>query len=195
LWDRRPESHPDLTEIPIFRFGFQCDDKYRIRGKKMSETVITTAIITIACVICAGMLLSAVYPAMNRATSSVVKTSAKLGDRIETSIDIIAEANDTSQHIYIWVKNTGAVEISQVENSDIFFGKINEFQRIPFNSSLSASVPSWSYSFENDDDDQKWDTGETLNITINSSYPLTSGNYFVKIVLYNGISDEEKFSI
>lgn len=161
----------------------------------MSETVLTTAIITIACVICAGMLLSAIYPALNRATSSAVKSSAKLGDRIETSCAIIAEANDTSQHVYIWVKNTGAAEIPQIEKSDIFFGKINEFQRIPYNSSPSAPAPCWNYAIENDDSDNKWDIGETLNITINSATTITSGDYYVKIVLYNGISDEEKFSI
>ncbi|MBE0516096.1 MAG: hypothetical protein IBX41_01725 [Methanophagales archaeon] len=176
--------------------GFSRRYKYRNEDVKMSETAITTAIITIACVICAGMLISAIYPAMHRATSSVISTSEKLGERIETSIDIIAEAtNDTSQHAYIWVKNIGASEIPQVENSDVFFGKINEFQRIPFNSSPSAPAPCWSYVIENDDGNQRWDVGETLKITINSSTPLTSGNYYVKIILYNGVSAEDKFSI
>lgn len=159
----------------------------------MAESVITASIITIACVICAGMLVSAVYPAMHRATSSVISTSEKLGERIGTSIDIIAEANQSS-YVYVWVKNTGASEIPQVEKSDVFFGKINEFQRIPFNSTLSVT-PSWNYSIENDDSDQRWDVGETLKITINSSTSITPGNYYVKIVLYNGISDEDKFSI
>ena len=159
----------------------------------MSEAAITTAIITIACVICAGMLVSAIYPAMNRATSSVVTTSEKLGDRIETSIDIIAEANQSSYE-YVWVKNTGSSEIPQIESSDVFFGEIDEFQRIPFDSSLSL-IPSWSYSIENDDGDGRWDIGETLNITINSSSVITAGDYYVKIIVYNGISDEDKFSI
>jgi archaellum component FlaG (FlaF/FlaG flagellin family) len=158
----------------------------------MAESVITASIITIACVICAGMLVSAIYPAVNRATSSVVSTSAKLGERIETSIEIIEEAN-TSQYAYIWVKNTGASEISEIEKSDVFFGPIKDFQRIPYNSTLS-STPSWNYSIENDDNDQRWDIGETLNITIKSS-GITSGDYYVKIVLYNGVSDEDKFSI
>ncbi|MGB2841197.1 MAG: hypothetical protein WBC40_01765 [Halobacteriota archaeon] len=159
----------------------------------MSEAAITTAIITIACVICAGMLVSALYPAMHRATSSVVVTSEKLGDRIETSIDIIAEANQSSYE-YVWVKNTGSSEIPQIESSDVFFGEINEFQRIPFDSSRSV-IPSWSYSIENDDGDGRWDIGETLNITINSSSEITAGDYYVKIIVYNGISDEDKFSI
>lgn len=159
----------------------------------MAEAAITTAIITIACVICAGMLISAIYPAVNRATSSVISTSEKLGERIETSIDIIAEANQSSYE-YVWVKNTGSSEIPQIENSDVFFGMINEFQRIPFNSSLSVT-PSWTYSIENDDGDGRWDIGETLNITINHSSEITTGDYYVKIIVYNGIADEEKFSI
>ncbi len=159
----------------------------------MAEAAITTAIITIACVICAGMLISAIYPAVNRATSSVISTSEKLGERIETSINIIAEANQSSYE-YVWVKNTGASEIPQIENSDVFFGEINDFQRIPFNSSLSVT-PSWNYSIENDDGDGRWDVGETLNITINYSSEITTGDYYVKIIVYNGIADEETFSI
>ncbi|MGB2726892.1 MAG: hypothetical protein WBD09_00245 [Halobacteriota archaeon] len=159
----------------------------------MSEAAITTAIITIACVICAGMLVSALYPAMHRATSSVVVTSEKLGDRIETSIDIIAEANQSSYE-YVWVKNTGSSEIPQIESSDVFFGKIDEFQRIPFDSSRSV-IPSWNYSIENDDGNGRWNIGETLNITIHTSTSITAGDYYVKIIVYNGISDEDKFSI
>ncbi len=160
----------------------------------MTETAITTAIITIASVICVTMLINAIYPAMHRATSSVVETSAKLGDRIETSIDIIAEVNK-STYEYVWVKNTGASEIPQIENSDVFFGKINDFRRIPFNSTLPAPAPCWNYSIENDDGDNRWDVGETLNITINYSSEITAGDYYVKVIVYNGISDEDKFNI
>ena len=159
----------------------------------MTETAITTAIITIASVICVCMLINAIYPAMHRATSSVVATSEKLGERIETSIDIIEEANQSSYE-YVWVKNTGSSEIPQIENSDVFFGEINDFQRITFNSTLSVT-PSWNYSIDNDDGDGRWDIGETLNITINSSSEITAGDYYVKIIVYNGISDEDKFSI
>jgi len=139
------------------------------------------------------MLINAIYPAMHRATSSVISTSENLGDRIETSIDIIAEANESSYE-YVWVKNTGSSEIPQIEKSDVFFGKINEFRRIPFDSSLSLT-PSWNYSIENDDGDGRWDIGETVNITIKSANEITAGDYYVKIIVYNGVSDEDQFSI
>lgn len=158
----------------------------------MSEAAISTAMITIACVVCASLLASAIFPAANRATSAVVSSSTQLGERIETSIEIITEANDTSQ-AYIWVKNIGSSEISRIDSSDVFYGKINEFQRIPYNPTLSVT-PSWNYSLENDDGDGRWDVGETLKITITTS-GITAGDYHVKMVLYNGISDEDKFSI
>jgi hypothetical protein len=158
----------------------------------MTETAITTAMITIACVVSASIMISAIFPALHRASSSVVSSSALLGERIETSIDIIAETNDTSQ-AYIWVKNIGASSITQIDSSDIFFGKTNDFQRIPYSATLSLT-PSWNYAIENDDSDGKWDGGETVNITIVTS-GITTGDYYVKMILYNGISAEDTYSI
>lgn len=161
----------------------------------MSESVITVSIITIACVVCAAMLVNAIFPEVNRATSSVISSSANLGERIETSVDIIAEANESSYE-YVWAKNIGTSQLaaSQIEKSDIFFGKVGHFQRISYNASLS-SAPCWKYTIENDNGNNRWDTGETVNITIDFGSEITTGDYYVKIVLYNSISDEDTFSI
>lgn len=163
----------------------------------MSESVITVAIITIASVVCATMLISAIYPEVNRATSSVISSSAKLSERIETAVDIIAEANESSYE-YVWAKNTGTTQLaaSQIERSDIFFGETGKgnFRRIPFNALLS-SAPCWKYTIENDNGNNLWDTAETINITIDYGSVITAGDYYVKLVLYNGISDEDTFSI
>lgn len=158
----------------------------------MTETAITTAMITIACVVSASLLVSAIFPALHRASSSVVSSSTLLGERIETSIDIIAETNDTTQ-AYIYVKNIGASGITQIDYSDIFFGKTNNFQRIPYDASLSAT-PSWSYVIENDGGNGQWDGGETVNVTVKTA-GITSGDYFVKMILHNGISAEDTYSI
>jgi hypothetical protein len=158
----------------------------------MAETAITTAMITIACVVSASMLVSAIFPALNRASSSVISSSALLGERIETSIDIIAETNDTSQ-AYIYVKNIGASSITQIDSSDIFFGKTNDFQRIPYNATLSIT-PSWNYAIENDEGNGKWDGGETVNIMI-ATAGITPGDYYVKMILPNGISTEDTYSL
>ena len=158
----------------------------------MTETAITTAMITIACVVSASLLISAIFPALQRASSSLVSSSTLLGERIETSIDIIAETNDTVQ-ANIYVKNIGASSITQIDCSDIFFGKTNNFQRIPYDATLSLT-PSWNYAIENDNSNGNWDGGETVNITIKTS-GITAGDYYVKMILYNGISTEDTYSI
>jgi flagellar protein FlaG len=161
----------------------------------MSSEVITVSMITIACIICAAVLVTAVFPEINRATSSVISSSAKLGERIETSVDIIAEANESSYE-YVWAKNTGTAQLAetQIERTDVFFGETDNFRRMTYDATLS-SAPCWKYSIENDNGNNRWDIAETINITIDYGSAITAGDYYVQIVLYNGISDADTFSI
>ena len=161
----------------------------------MSSEVITVSMITIACIICAAVLVTAVFPEINRATSSVISSSAKLGERIETSVDIIAEANELS-YVYVWAKNTGTAQLAetQIERTDVFFGETDNFRRMTYDATLS-SAPCWKYSIENDNGNNRWDIAETINITIDYGSAITAGDYYVQIVLYNGISDADTFSI
>jgi len=110
----------------------------------MVESAITLSIVTIGCVIFATVLVTAIYPAMNRAASSAVSTTVKLGERIETSVEIVAEANETP-YKYVWVKNTGASQLapSEIERSDIIFGETGNFQRLFYDADLS-SAPCWN---------------------------------------------------
>ncbi len=162
----------------------------------MAESVITVSIITIACVICATMLVSAIFPAVNRATSSVISANQIFAERVLTSIEIIATSNSSSQ-CYIWVKNTGSRAIPQIDRSDLFFGELRNFRRIPFDPSCTPdAAPCWNYRIENDHNDNDiWDVGETINITVNNVNELTPGEYYLNLVLYNGVSAEAEFSI
>ena len=165
----------------------------------MAESSISVAIITIACVIAATMLATTMIPAANLAASAAVSTTVGLADRIETSVEIIAETNSTPEHVHVWVKNTGQNQLAaaEIKSSSIFFGPVDNFRWIPFNSTL-AIAPSWKYIIENDTDGYaRWDTGETVNITIRwrEHEPLAPGSYFFNIVLHNAVSDEVTFSI
>jgi archaellum component FlaF (FlaF/FlaG flagellin family) len=163
----------------------------------MAESVITVSLITIACVICATMLIAAIYPAMNRASSSVTATTDQLGDRIETSIEIIEKAKDSSDSskCYVWVKNIGSSRIAKIDTSDIFFGETGAFQRLTYSDPLSGK--SWNYDIMGGDGDDRWDPKETLRITIENVDTINAGEgheYFVKLTLYNGESAEGVFS-
>ncbi|MHC1567417.1 MAG: hypothetical protein ACXQT5_03505 [Candidatus Syntropharchaeia archaeon] len=164
----------------------------------MSGETISTAIITIASVICAAAFVTAVYPSIMGASAPVVASTNVLNDRIKTDIVIIHEANNSDgTEVYIWVKNVGDNRIPSnlIDNSDLFFGQKGNFLRIDYDETRSFS-PSWNYSIENSEN-TRWEKGETIKITVNTSNdPVTSGEeYFVTFVVYNGVSDDDHFSV
>ena len=88
---------------------------------------------------------------------------------------------------YVWIKNTGVARIDGISNSDVFFGQEGNFDRIPYGGS---SAPYWEYELENDD---RWNKSSTLKITIHETEAI-SGDYFFKLVIPNGLSDERYYS-
>ena len=163
----------------------------------MAESVITVSIITVACVVCATMLISALYPAMDRASSSATVTAEAMGDRITTDIEIIEKAKDSSDSskCYIWIKSIGSVTIDGIDSADLFFGETGEFTRMSYSDPLSGN--SWKYSIVGGDGDDRCDPKETLEINIENVDTINAGagyEYYVKIILYNGESAEDVFS-
>jgi len=156
----------------------------------MSGSVISVSIITIASVVCATMLISVLYPAMDRASSSVTLTAEAMGDQIRTDIEIIEKANNTGNtECYIWVKNTGSSTIDKLDSTiDLFFGGTSDFTRMTY-----ADAPGWIYN-ECGVEDGRWVPKETLKITITDTDKISTGNCYVKISLYNGESAEDVFS-
>ncbi len=122
-----------------------------------------------------------------------------MGDQIMTDTEIIHEAvNSDENEVCVWVKNVGCNRISSglIDQSDIFFGHTENFDRISYDESASLT-PGWSYSIEQSGDND-WDAGETIRITIklSESYTFESGErYFVKFNSYNGVSEEDYFTV
>ena len=151
------------------------------------DKVITTMLLIIAGVICTVLVINAVYPAVNRSTAAMVSIAEKANDRVQSQIEIIQAANEGND-VFIWVKNVGASRIIAIEQSDVFFAEVEDFSRIPY----GEGSPHWVCEMEND---SEWVPMSTLKITIHLSSPPSSGIYFAKVVIPNGISDEHTFSI
>jgi len=112
---------------------------------------------------------------------------------MKSRINIVHASNSADRKsVYIWVKNVGTSRIVSIEESDVFFGKKNEFSRIPYVDDAGVSYPRWAYGIEND---TEWSTGATVNITISYDADPGAGTYFSKVVIPNGISDEYFFSM
>lgn len=167
--------------------------------------------LTIAGVLSAVAVLNAVYPAVTRSSGAVSAASDRVNDRLKSGIEIVhavgeldsgGSFQDTNGNgkfdFLIWVKNVGAVTIDVVIDSDLFLGLPGEFNRIPNETEVEASVyPRWSFSIENVA--TEWSPRATIRLTVTYDSPPDTapaqGTYDVKFVIPNALSDEHFFSM
>lgn len=145
-----------------------------------------TLLLIIAGIVCSLVVLNAVYPAITGSSGAIVEAAGKIDDRIRSNIEVI-EISHNSNDVYIWIKNVGTSYIGGINSSDIFFGPQGNFDRISYGGS---TAPYWEYSLEND---TKWGPSATLKITIHCT-STPSGEYYFKIVIPNGISNQTYYS-
>lgn len=156
------------------------------------DKAIVTIFLLIAGIVCSLVVFNAIYPAINRSTAAISTMSANVDDRIKSQIEIIQTAKEGTSNVHVWVKNVGASRILAIENCDVFFGLVDNFDRITYG---GTGTPRWDYSIEGNPGETKCGPTETIKITITNSGELSSGIYFINIVLSNGISDEHQFGL
>ncbi len=163
----------------------------------MSGEAISSAILTIASIICVFSFVSVVYPSVISAGDPIISRTNAMGDQILTDVEILHETTAAEgSEVNIWVKNVGPKGISSglISESDLFFGKSGNFERIPYDENGSLA-PCWNYSIEQSKDDN-WDKGETLQIKIKpTDVPVSGEKYFIKFSAYNGVSKETYFTV
>ncbi len=168
-------------------------------------------LLTIAGVLSAAAVFNAVYPAVTRSSGAVSAASAKVDDRLKSSVEVVhtvgeLDANGAFQDtngngkfdFFVWVKNVGDTTIDAVTDSDLFLGLPGDFTRIPHESHVQSSVyPRWSYSIENNA--SEWTPRATLKMTVTYNSPPdatpAAGTYDVKVTIPNGVSGEHFFSM
>lgn len=157
------------------------------------DKAITTALLIIAGVISMIFVFNSVYPMVNRSSAAMVSMAAKVDDRMKSRISIVHASNTANRtSVYLWVKNVGTARITNIEDSDLFFGRENDFSRIPYVDDAGGGYPRWVYTIEND---TEWSTSATVKITITYSSDPGADTYFSKMIIPNGISDEYFFSM
>lgn len=149
----------------------------------MDKTIVT-ALLVMAGVISAVVLFNTLYPMLQQSGDAMTSMERRMDDRIKSQVQIIHAAKALDNTVQIWVKNVGASRIVGVESSDVFFGPEGNFARIPYGS----GSPHWEYTVENGTD---WVPTATLRISVIDDGALPSGRYYTKIVLPNGVADDE----
>jgi archaeal flagellar protein FlaG len=162
----------------------------------MAQNVISTAIIIIAAVIAVVALINGVFPTIYQMSGSMTSVSDASNDRMKTEIKIICEsANQTGYSLNVYVKNTCDRKMAEayVGKTDVYFGTEASMSRC---NRIGGANPAWRYSIMDGNNDTSWDPGETLNIWIvTSDHDFNVPGQRVKIVLYNGISAEDTFTL
>lgn len=153
----------------------------------MDKTIVT-AMLVIVGVISAVFLFNAVFPVIGQSADAFTSMQGRVNERLKSQIEIIYAAKASSTSAYIWVKNVGDQRVAAVDACDLFFGPQGNFARIPY--ATSGASARWGYVVENG---SEWNSTRTIKITV-YNISTTSGNYYAKMVLPNGISDEYDFS-
>ena len=157
------------------------------------DKAVTTALLIIAGVVCMIFVFNSVYPMVNRSSQAMVSMAEQVDERMKSRINVVHAANSANRtSVYLWVKNVGTQRITNVDDSDLFFGQEDNFERIPYTGDAGGAFPQWDFILEND---TEWQTSATLKITISYSSDPGAGTYYSKFIIPNGISDEYYFSM
>jgi archaellum component FlaF (FlaF/FlaG flagellin family) len=157
------------------------------------DKAITTALLIVAGIVCMIFVFNSVYPMINRSSSAMVSMAEQVDDRMQSRINIVHAANTANRTtVYVWIKNVGTQRVSAIEESDLFFGQEDNFDRVAYAIDEPTTYPQWNFSLEND---TEWQTSATLKVTITYLSDPGAGTYYVKFIIPNGISDEFYFSM
>lgn len=154
----------------------------------MSSETIVNALFLITAVVAASVLITAIFPTIYRTTETFGSVSHEADVQMRTDIKVVNMFASSATDMKIWLKNIGSTRISvaELDGSDIFLGNGNDIIHL---SSAGHYDPL---------DNNFWDPGETLSITIPaneySSLGLTSGStVYFQFVLPNGVKRDVEF--
>jgi len=155
----------------------------------MSSESIVTALFLISAVIAAGVLISAIFPAIYRTADTFGSVSHESDVQMRTDIKIVNTFSADGSSATIWLKNLGTTRIGsgELDESDIFIGPMGNFDRLAMtDSSVEYTIGDSSNTF--------WDPGETLEIVINPLPTSAADDIYFAIVLSNGVKRSIEFS-
>jgi archaellum component FlaG (FlaF/FlaG flagellin family) len=170
------------------------------------DKVLSTILLVVAAVVCVTLVINAVYPAIMSSSGAMSSASARMNERMRSQVEIIHAAGELDENgdwqdtnsnnyfdVFVWVKNVGAEPVDDVKRCDVFLnGNQTVWAWIPHTYYAGEDFPRWDYVIENG---SEWSTATTLKIEISYASPLASGEYCVKTLTPNGVSDDYYFSM
>ncbi len=169
------------------------------------DKALSTILLVIAGLVSALLAINAIYPATTQTSGAISSVSTRMGDLMKSQIEIIHAVgeldgdgvwqdtnSDGEFDVFVWVKNVGSTTIVDVESSDLFLGTETNWSRITHYDLSGSVLPSWDYQIEGGGD---WGQADTMMIEVSYENPLSTGDYSIKLIIPNGVSDEYDFSM
>jgi len=170
------------------------------------DKVLSTILLMVAAVVCVTLVINAVYPAITSSSGALGSASARMNERMRSQIEIIHASGELDENenwqdtnsngyfdVFVWVKNVGSEPVVDVERCDVFLsGNGTAWAWIPNAGYVDDVYPQWDYAVENG---STWSTATTARIEISYESALASGEYRIKVLIPNGVSDDYYFSM
>lgn len=162
----------------------------------MSAETFTTAMFLITAVIAAGVLVNAVFPVVYNMAGTFSSATHESDQRLRTDFKIVTyTATVVPSQAKVWMKNVGSsrIPIADFTNrSDVFCGKVGEFNRLTWAPSGSDTWTEQRYEINNN---EYWDPGETILVIANTDIPpQDQGMVYFQFTLPSGVYRTVEFN-
>jgi len=159
----------------------------------MAAGIMGEAILIIASVVIATSVAAVVMNQVGIFQSTFTATTEGQKDQLLTKIQIILATNTTDNHVAIWVKNTGVNPIGFLDKVDVYFGQINQIQRVPYD--LVQNDLTWQYATPPGPPTPVWQKMDTFALNVTDNGLVKGATYHVTVSTPNGVTDEHIFSL
>lgn len=161
-------------------------------------------LLTLGGFIASSILLATLFPSIARMNDAIASDRAGLVTQTREEVTLVnafseldAAATwqdtelDTLFDVWMWVKNTGAKTIEDLDDLDVFVHAGGTSARIPHEDDAGGSFPQWASTVEGGGD---WWQDATLKITVHYSGALAAGDYTLEVVTPAGARTIERFT-
>ena len=153
----------------------------------MSEGILIIASVVIATSI-AGVVMNQV----GVFESTFTATTENQKDIMLTKVKIVYVTNTTDNHVNVWIKNIGINPVVNANNTDVYYGEINQVQNILHNSKKQINN---NWMWDGPLPQPIWQISDTHSINITDTDLRPGVTYQVTVTTPNGVIGEEIFSV
>jgi len=158
----------------------------------MASGIMSEGILIIASVVIATSIAGVVMSQVGVFESTFTATTENQKDIMLTNVKIVYATNTTADHVSVWIKNIGINPVLDANKTDVYYGEINQVQKITHNSK-KQNDDTWMWNAPLPQ--PSWQISDTHSINI-TDVDLTDGvTYQVTVITPNGVEDEEIFTI